>query len=193
MTSDLWACWSRLGSPSKLSFLGAKKEFFILYWSVVSGKQQSDSVMYVCMCVCIYICICVCVCIYVCVCVYVYMYVCVCICVYIHRHVCVSVCVCVYESLSHVQLFATPWTVAHQAPLSLEFYRQEYWSGLPFPSTEDLPDPGIKPMSPALQADSLPSESPRKPIYKNTYLFFFILFSQLGCNRILSRVPYAIL
>ena len=48
------------------------------------------------------------------------------------------------------QLFVTPWTVAHQAPLSVEFSRQEYWSGLPFPSPEDLPDPGIEPMSPAL-------------------------------------------
>ena len=56
--------------------------------------------------------------------------------------------------LSHVQLFATPWTIAHQAPLSMGFFRQEYWSGLPFPPPEDLPDPGIKPMlpvSPALQ------------------------------------------
>ena len=52
--------------------------------------------------------------------------------------------------LSRVQLFATPWTVAHQAPLSMEFSRQEYWSGLPFPSPGDLPDPGIEPRSPAL-------------------------------------------
>ena len=51
--------------------------------------------------------------------------------------------------LSHVQLFVTPWTVALQAPLSMEFSRQKYWSGLPFPSPEDLPNPGIKPMSPA--------------------------------------------
>ena len=58
--------------------------------------------------------------------------------------------------LSHVQLFATPWTVAHQAPLSMAFSRQEYWSGLPFPSPEDLPDPGIKLASLALQVDSLP-------------------------------------
>ena len=57
-----------------------------------------------------------------------------------------------------VQLFATPWTVAHQSPLSMEFPRQEYWSGQPFPSLGDLPDPGIKFRSPALQADSLPSE-----------------------------------
>ena len=56
-----------------------------------------------------------------------------------------------------------PWTVAHQAPLSMEFSRQEYWSGLSFPSPGDLPVPGIKPGSPALQADSLPSEPPRKP------------------------------
>ena len=64
------------------------------------------------------------------------------------------------ESLSRVQLFATPWTVAHQAPPSMEFSRQEYWSGFPFPSPGDLPDPGIKPRSPALQADALPSETP---------------------------------
>ena len=57
--------------------------------------------------------------------------------------------------LSHVQLFATPWTVAHQAPLSVGISRQEYWSGLPFPSPGNLPNPGIEPVSPALQADSL--------------------------------------
>ena len=61
--------------------------------------------------------------------------------------------------------FATPWTVALQAPLSLRFSRQEYWSGLPFPLPGDLPDPGIEPMSPvspASQADSLVSEPPEK-------------------------------
>ena len=52
--------------------------------------------------------------------------------------------------LSYVQLSATPWTVAHQASLRMGFPRQEYWSGLPFPSPEDLPSPGIKPVSPAL-------------------------------------------
>ena len=51
-----------------------------------------------------------------------------------------------------------PWTIAHQAPLGMEFSRQEYWSGLPFPSPGDLPDRGIEPRSPALQADSLPAE-----------------------------------
>jgi len=64
------------------------------------------------------------------------------------------------KSLSHVQLFATPWTVVHQAPLSMEFSRQEYGSGLPFPPPGDLPDPGIEPGSPTLQADTLPSEPP---------------------------------
>ena len=58
---------------------------------------------------------------------------------------------------------AIPWTVAHQALLSMEFSRQEYWSGLPSPSPGDLPNPGIKPGSPTLQADSLPSELPGKP------------------------------
>ena len=57
-------------------------------------------------------------------------------------------------SLSHVRLFATPWTVAHQAPPSMGFSRQEYWSGLPFPSPGYLPNPGIEPRSPALQADA---------------------------------------
>ena len=60
--------------------------------------------------------------------------------------------------LSCVRLFATPWTVAYQAPPSVEFSRQEYWSGLPFPSPGDLPDPGIEPGSPALQVGPLPAE-----------------------------------
>ena len=62
--------------------------------------------------------------------------------------------------LSHVRLFLTQWTVAYQAPPSMGFSRQEYWSGLPFPSPGDLPDPVIKPRSPAMQADVLPSEPP---------------------------------
>ena len=66
------------------------------------------------------------------------------------------------KSLSRVRLFATPWAVAYQAPLSMGFSRQEYWSGLPFPSPGDLPNPGIEPGSPALQTDTLPSEPPEK-------------------------------
>ena len=61
------------------------------------------------------------------------------------------------KSLSHVRLFATPWT-AYQAPLSMGFSRQECWSGFPFPSPRDLPDPGIEPVSPTVQAETLPSE-----------------------------------
>ena len=66
------------------------------------------------------------------------------------------------KSLNHVRLFATPWTVAYQTPLSMD--RQEYWSGLPFPSPGDLPNPGTEPRSPALEADTLPSEPPGKPL-----------------------------
>ena len=68
------------------------------------------------------------------------------------------------KSLSRVQLFAIPWTVACQAPLSMGFSRQGYKSGLPFSSPGDLPDPGIEPGSPALHADSLLSEPPGKPL-----------------------------
>ena len=62
-----------------------------------------------------------------------------------------------------VKVFVTPWTVACQAPLSVGFSRHEYWSGLPFPSPGDLPNPGIEAGSPPLQADTLPSEPPGKP------------------------------
>ena len=62
------------------------------------------------------------------------------------------------KSLSRVRLFATPWMVTYQAPRSMGFSRVEYWSGLPFPSPGDLPNPGIEPGSPALQTDSLLSE-----------------------------------
>ena len=68
--------------------------------------------------------------------------------------------------LSRVRLFMTRWTVAYQASEFMGFFRQEYWSGMPFPSPGDLPDPGIKPPSPALQADALPSEPPGKPQVK---------------------------
>ena len=73
------------------------------------------------------------------------------------------------KSLSCVRLFATPWTRVHQAPPSMGFSRQEYWSGLPFPSPGNLPNPGIEPRSPALQADALTSEPPRKPVRFNRY------------------------
>ena len=66
------------------------------------------------------------------------------------------------KSLSSVRLFAIPWTVSYQGPPSMGFSRHECWSGLPFPSPGDLPDPGIEPRTPTLQADALPSEPPRK-------------------------------
>ena len=65
---------------------------------------------------------------------------------------------CEVKSLSCVRLFVTPWTVAYQAPQSVEFSRQEYWNGLPFPSPGDLPNPGMEPGSSALQSAALPSE-----------------------------------
>ena len=74
----------------------------------------------------------------------------------------------VLSSFSHVQLFATPWTVAHQAPLCMGFSRQEYRSGLPFPPPEDLLDPGIEPGSLTLQVDSLPLNHQRSPISYRT-------------------------
>ena len=73
--------------------------------------------------------------------------------------------------LSHfkcVQLLVIPWTVARQAPLSMEFSRQEYWSGLPCPPPVDPLNPGIEPRSPALQADSLPTELSVKPLFMRT-------------------------
>ena len=75
------------------------------------------------------------------------------------------------KSLNHVRLFVTPWTVAYQAPPSMGFSRQEYWSGLPFPAPGDLPDPGMEPGSPAFQAVALifqpPSEGEIKAFQTN--------------------------
>ena len=78
------------------------------------------------------------------------------------QYVCVCVCVCVKFSVMSDS--ATLWTVARQAPLSMGFSKQEYWSGLPFPSPGHLPNPGIEPGSPALQADALSSEPLGKPV-----------------------------
>ena len=69
---------------------------------------------------------------------------------------------CMCWLLIWVWLFVAPWTISHQAHLCMEFSRQEYWSGLPFPFLGDLTDPGIEPGSPALQEDSLPSEPPER-------------------------------
>ena len=101
--------------------------------------------------------------------------------------------------LSRIQLFGTPWTVAHQFPLSTGFPKQEEQSGLPFSSPGDPLNPGIKPRSPALQADSLPSELPGKP--KNTGMvslsflqgIFLMQESNWGllhCRQILYQLRY---
>ena len=77
------------------------------------------------------------------------------------------------KSLSRVRLFATPWTVAFQAPPSMGFSRQEYWSGLPFPSPGDLPDARIEPRSPAFQADALNLWATKKCLNVDNYFIFF--------------------
>ena len=87
------------------------------------------------------------------------------------------------KSLSRVRLFATPWTVAYHAPPSMGFSRQEYWSGLPFPSPGYLPNPGIEPGSPALEADALTSEPPGKPL--NILLYDIIIYI---CNVSLKLI-----
>ena len=108
--------------------------------------------------------------------------------IYIYIFFIYSIVIVKVKSLSHVRLFATPWTVAYQASPSMGFSRQEYWSGVPFPSPEDLPDPGIEPGSPALQADALPSE----PMRLFTYTFFFIFSPIMVYQRVLSIVPRAV-
>ena len=90
--------------------------------------------------------------------------------VHLKMHTSNYINVCVLSHFSHVQLFVSLWTAAHQAPLSMGFFRQEYWSRLPFRPLGDLPDPGIKPESPAspeLQADSLPMSHWGSPNYIN--------------------------
>ena len=102
-----------------------------------------------------------------------------------HNSLYISTCIhsipvrtCMHEvkSLSRVRLFGTLWTVAHQAPPSMGFSRQEYWSGLPFPSPEDLPDPGIKSRSPKLQAGALTSEPPGKPYTNMSTCMYTCIF-----------------
>ena len=91
------------------------------------------------------------------------------------------------ESLSRVRLFATPCTVAYQAPPSTGFSRQECWSGLPFPSPGNLPNPGIEPRSPTLQADALPSEpqgsllisSPQLSLFEKQSISHSVLFATI--------------
>ena len=103
-----------------------------------------------------------------------------------------SLCITGSESESEVaQLCPTlcnRCTVAYQAPLSMGFSRQEYWSGLPFPSPGDLPDPGIKPWSLALQADALTSEPPEKPLTGSR----FFLIQRDTCTPVFTAAPFII-
>ena len=87
-------------------------------------------------------------------------------------------CLCVYVCVhSHVQLFATLWTAVRQAPLSMGYFRQEYWNGLPFPPPGDHPDPAnelTSPASPALQTGSLPLEPPGKPVNLKLLIYYYL-------------------
>ena len=94
-----------------------------------------------------------------------------------------TIVIVIMKSLSRVRLVATPWTVANQAPPSMGFSRQEYWSGLPFPSPGDLPDPGIEPGSPALWADALPSEPPGKSQYHLLINYFEKIFLNITLHK----------
>ena len=94
------------------------------------------------------------------------------------------------QSPTCTKLFVTPWTVARQASLSMGFSRQEYWSGLPFPFSGNLPNSQIKPRSPALQADSLPFEPPGKPIYGKPMVnrsFLQIDYDKVKMHIVISR------
>ena len=83
------------------------------------------------------------------------------------------------QSLSRVQLFVTPWTVAHKVPLSMAFHRQEYWSGLPFPTPGDPPDPGIESRSPALTGGFFTTEPPGKPSCYPNLTYYYLLWPHL--------------
>ena len=102
------------------------------------------------------------------------------------------------KSLSHVQLLVTPWTGAYQAPPFMGFSRQGYWSGLSFPSPGDLPDPGIEPRSPTLQADALPCETPVYSSYVSLCKFiprYLILFVAVvnGIDSFISFSDFSLL
>ena len=95
---------------------------------------------------------------------------------------------CMLSRFSHVQLFVSLWTGALEAPLSMGFSRQKFWSGLLCLSPEDLPNPGIKPASPALQADCLPAEPPgNPPTHTLIHIYFFKFFSNMEKLHIIEQ------
>ena len=95
--------------------------------------------------------------------------------------------------LSRVRLFASRWTVVHQAHPSMEISRPEYWNGWPFPSPGDLPNPRIEPESPALQVDSLLTEPPRKPLYIPIHIHHALQPSPLSISKNISSSQTEIL
>ena len=98
------------------------------------------------------------------------------------------------KSLSRVRLFATPWTVAYQAPPSMGFFRQEYWSGFPFPSPGDLPNPGVEPRFPALEANALTSEPPGKSfqyILNDGYYYHYMRLNHSMAPKITFLLIYS--
>ena len=94
------------------------------------------------------------------------------------------------QPLSRVRMFLTPWTVAHQAPLSVRFSRQEYWSGLPFPTPGDHPNPGIKSSASALQEDSLPVSHLGSSYYIYRYIDIFAILPRAQCQGKVKTVSY---
>ena len=120
-------------------------------------------------------------------------------CIYMYMCVCVCVCVCVCgQLLSHVWLSVTSWTVACQALLSMEFPRQEYWYGLPFPTPGYLLDQGIEPMSlvspvsPALAGEFFTTVAPGKPtyIYIHSYIYIYIYIYEHKHSQLVLQIVY---
>ena len=116
----------------------------------------------------------------------------------VHGIILAGILECVLVAQSHIWLFATTWTVAHQAPLSTGFSRPEYWSGLPFPSPGVLPDPGIEIRSPALQTDSLPlSHWGSHFIYlffiKFCFIYFWLWWVFVAARALLSFSEWGLL
>ena len=96
---------------------------------------------------------------------------------------------CVLSHFNRIRLFATPWTIARRAPLSMEFSRQEYWSGLPCLSPGDLPNPGIEPVPPELQVDSLPLSYLGSPAGRRAYSLNTWQLKQGRCPGCLPGCP----
>ena len=110
---------------------------------------------------------------------------------YMHKkHAPTQIYISGLQPLSHVRMSATPWTVAHQAPLSTGFSRQEYWSGLPFPTPGDQANPGIKSVASALKADSLPVSHLGSTYYIYRYIDIFAILPRAQCQGEVKSMSY---